>query len=145
MPDVSEGHLRLLSDPRWLRLRQYLSRGCLAGASGQTLGSFYERWKRQAAETGKPSERTLIAYDELWRLYIAPKLQDQSLNTITRADAERVVHAAAERSAWRAHDALKVLRRLLSAAVAAEAIARNPARRVPTPNIEQGRPVGPHG
>jgi integrase len=112
----------------------------LAGASGQTLGSFYERWKRQAAETGKPSERTLIAYDELWRLYIAPKLQDQSLNTITRADAERVVHAAAERSAWRAHDALKVLRRLLSAAVAAEAIARNPARRVPTPNIEQGRP-----
>ena len=46
----------------------------------ETLGSFYEpRWKRQAAETGRPSERTLIAYDELWRLYIAPKLQDQSL------------------------------------------------------------------
>jgi hypothetical protein len=78
------------------------------------------------------SERTLIAYDELWRLYIAPKLQDQSLNTITRADIERVVHAAAKRSAWRAHDALKVLRRLLSAAVDAEAVARNPALPRPT-------------
>jgi integrase len=106
----------------------------------ETLGSFYDRWKQQAAETGRPSERTLIAYDELWRLYIAPKLQDQSLNTITRADVESVVHAAAKRSAWRAHDALKVLRRLLSAAVVAEVIARNPATRVATPKIEQERP-----
>jgi integrase len=69
-----------------------------------------------------------------------PKLQDQSLNTITRADVESVVHAAAKRSAWRAHDALKVLRRLLSAAVEAEVIARNPATRVATPKIEQERP-----
>lgn len=76
----------------------------------ETLGSFYERWKQQAIETGRPSERTLIAYDELWRLYIAPKLQDQSLNTITRADVGHVVRTAAKRSAWRAHDALKVLR-----------------------------------
>lgn len=106
----------------------------------ETLGSFYQRWKQQAAETGKPSERTLIAYDELWRLYIAPKLKDQSLNAITRADVEHVVRAAAKRSAWRAHDALKVLRRLLSAAVDAEAIARNPATRVATPRIEQERP-----
>jgi integrase len=106
----------------------------------ETLGSFYHRWKQQAAETGRPSERTLIAYDELWRLYIAPKLKDQSLNTITRADVERVVRAAAKRSAWRAHDALKVLRRLLSAALASEAIARNPAMRFPTPKIEQERP-----
>ena len=52
----------------------------------------------------------------------------------------RYVHAAAKRSAWRAHDALKVLRRLLSAAVDAEAIARNPATRVATPRLEQGRP-----
>jgi integrase len=106
----------------------------------ETLGSFYGRWKQQAAENGRPSERTLIAYDELWRLYIAPKLQDQSLNTITRADVESVVHAAAKRSAWRAHDALKVLRRLLSAAVEAEVIARNPVTRVATPKIEQERP-----
>jgi integrase len=93
-----------------------------------------------ADSTTRPSERTLIAYDELWRLYISPKLKDQSLSTITRADIERVVHAAAKRSAWRAHDALKVLRRLLSAAVDAEAIARNPATRVATPKIEQERP-----
>jgi integrase len=106
----------------------------------ETLGSFYQRWKQQAVETGRPSERTLIAYDELWRLYIAPKLKDQSLNTITRADVERVVRAAAKRSAWRAHDALKVLRRLLSAAVDSEAVARNPALRVATPKIEQERP-----
>jgi hypothetical protein len=89
---------------------------------------------------GRPSERTLIACDELWRLYIAPKLKDHSLNTITRADVEHVVRAAAKRSAWRAQDALKVLRRLLSAAVDAEAIARNPATRVATPKIEQERP-----
>jgi integrase len=106
----------------------------------ETLGSFFARWKRQAAETGRPSERTLIAYDELWRLYIAPNLKDQSLNTITRADVERVVRGAANRSAWRAHDALKVLRRLLSAAMDAESIARNPATRVSTPKIEQERP-----
>lgn len=106
----------------------------------ERFGSFYERWKEQAKENGKPSERTLIAYDELWRLYIAPKLGDQSLNTITRADVERVVRAAADRSAWRAHDALKVLRRLLSAAVDSEAIVRNPATRVMTPKIEQERP-----
>lgn len=106
----------------------------------ETLGSFYGRWKQQAAESGMPSERTLIAYDELWRLYIAPKLQDQPLNTITRADVEHVVRDAAKRSAWRAHDALKVLRRLLSAAVDAEVIARNPATRVATPKIEQERP-----
>jgi integrase len=73
-------------------------------------------------------------------MYIAPKLKDQSLNTITRADVEHVVRAAAKRSAWGAHDALKVLRRLLSAAVDAEAIARNPATRVATPKIEQERP-----
>jgi hypothetical protein len=30
----------------------------------ETLGSFYDRWKQQAAETGRPSERTMIAYDE---------------------------------------------------------------------------------
>jgi integrase len=106
----------------------------------ETLGSFYERWKQQAVEAGRPSERTLIAYDELWRLYIAPRLQDQSLNAITRADVEHVVRAASKRSAWRAQDALKVLRRLLSAAVDAEAIARNPATRFPTPKIEQERP-----
>ena len=106
----------------------------------ETLGSFFERWKQQATQTGRPSERTLIAYEELWRLYIAPMLQDQSLNTITRADVEHVVRTAATRSAWRAHDALKVLRRLLSAAVDAEAIARNPATRVGTPKIEQERP-----
>ncbi len=106
----------------------------------ETLGSFYDRWKQQAAEAGRPSERTLIAYDELWRLYIAPKLQDQSLNAITRADVEHVVRGAAKRSAWRANDALKVLRRLLSAAVDAEVIARNPATRVATPKIEQERP-----
>jgi integrase len=106
----------------------------------ETFASFYERWKERAKENGKPSERTMIAYDELWRLYIAPKLGDQSLNTITRADVERVVRAAADRSAWRAHDALKVVRRLLSAAVDNEAIVRNPGARVEAPKIEQERP-----
>ncbi len=145
-PDRTEHSrtFRRLGDAEaWLEEERTSARrgGWIDPARGnEMLGSFYARWKQQAAEAGRPSERTLIAYDELWRLYIAPKLQDHSLNTITRADVEHVVRAAAKRSAWRAHDALKVLRRVLSAAVDAEAIARNPATRVATPRIEQERP-----
>lgn len=109
-------------------------------AGSETLASFYARWRKRAAENGKPSERTLIGYDEVWRTLIAPKLGTGSLGSITRADVEAVVHSAGERSAWRANDALKVTRRLLSAAVDAEAIVRNPAARVPAPKIEQDEP-----
>jgi integrase len=105
-----------------------------------TLAAFYGWWRAQAVEHGRPTERTLIAYDEVWRLYIAPKLGSRSLNAITRADIEAIVQGAATKSAWRAHDTLKVVRRLLSAAVDAERITRNPAARVQSPRIEEHEP-----
>jgi hypothetical protein len=97
----------------------------------ETLASFWRRWRTSAGELNMPSERTLIAYDELWRLYVGPALRARRLDSITRADVLRVVEAARQRSVWRATDALKVTRRLLNAAVDEELILRNPASRVP--------------
>jgi integrase len=110
------------------------------GRGRVTFAAFYDGWRERAVDLGAPTERTLIAYDEMWRLYIAPTLGDRRLNTITRADVERIVTAAGERSAWRANDTLKVVRRLLNAAVDAEVITRNPASRVHAPRIEQAEP-----
>jgi integrase len=101
---------------------------------------FWGRWLADAGDLGRPSERTLIAYVELWRLYIGPRLGRCPLSTITRADVLDLVQSAAERSAWRAHDVLKVVRMLLNRAVDEERILRNPAARVPVPRIEQAEP-----
>lgn len=106
----------------------------------ETLGAFWRRWKAHAEETGKPAERTLIAYEEIMRLYVLPTLESQSLGGLTRADVREVVDRATERSPWRGVDTLKVLRRLLNAAVDEEIIVRNPAARIPTPHVEQGEP-----
>jgi hypothetical protein len=39
----------------------------------------------RAAVDNKPlSERTLVAYDEIWRQYLAPALGKRPLNAITR-------------------------------------------------------------
>jgi integrase len=106
----------------------------------ERLEAFYGRWRERAAENGQPTERTLLAYDEIFGSLIRPILGSRALASIARTDVEAVVRSAAERSAWRAHDALKVLRRILSAAVDAEAIVRNPAARVAAPRIEQAEP-----
>lgn len=106
----------------------------------ETFGSFWSRWLQHAHEAGKPAERTLVAYEEVWRLYIAPILGDVPLAAITKADVRGVVDGAAKTSAWRAHDALKVVRMLLNRAMDEELISRNPAARVQVPAIEQGEP-----
>jgi integrase len=106
----------------------------------ETLGSYWERWLSRAQEAGKPTERTLIAYAELWRLYIGPALGRRPVAAITRADCRAVVEAAAERSPWRGNDTLKVLRRLLNAALDEELIGRNPAARIQGPAIHQEEP-----
>src|SRR5437867_9996412 len=102
--------------------------------------SFWDRWLRRAEQSGKPGERTRIAYEELWRLYVGPALGRRRLASITRADVRDVVAAAAERSAWRAVDVLKVTRMLLNRAMDEELIGRNPAARIAAPKIDQGEP-----
>ncbi|MGH9321027.1 MAG: tyrosine-type recombinase/integrase, partial [Vicinamibacteria bacterium] len=89
---------------------------------------------------GRPSERTLASYREIWRLYLEPALGRRPLASITRADVQEVVTSLAERSAWRATDALKVLRMLLNKATDEGIIARNPAARVPAPKIHSDEP-----
>lgn len=80
----------------------------------------------------------MIAYDELWRLYVEPTLGSRPLNTITRADVEALVEAAP--SPWRAHDAVKVLRMTLGRAAKAGKIATNPASGIELPKIEHREP-----
>jgi hypothetical protein len=48
------------------------------------------------------SPTTLMAYDELWRLYIAPKLRDQSLNTMARPDLQPMNQVTVDPDARRA-------------------------------------------
>ncbi len=38
----------------------------------ESLASYYGRWSDRAQATGKPSERTLIAYAEIWHRVIGP-------------------------------------------------------------------------
>jgi integrase len=106
----------------------------------EVLASFWERWRTRAEAAGRPSQRTLIAYDELWRLYLGPALGTRTLASITRGDVEELVGHVGQRSPWRATDVLKVLRMLLNRAMAEDRIGRNPAARVAAPRIAQGEP-----
>jgi len=106
-------------------------------AGRETLGSFWMHVRREAERNRRLSERTLIAYDEIWRIYLSP-LAARPLNTITRADVEDVVTATP--SPWRAHHALKVLRMILGRAVKAGKLAVNPATGVELPKIERHEP-----
>jgi integrase len=94
--------------------------------------------RREAERLGRPGERTLIAYDELMRLHVLPTLGDRPLSSLTRADVDAIVVAAP--SAWRAHDAVKVLRMLLGRAVHADKIVRNPAEGIDLPKIDRVEP-----
>jgi integrase len=94
--------------------------------------------RREAERRGRPGERTLIAYDELMRLHVLPTLGDRPLSSLTRADVDAIVVAAP--SAWRAHDAVKVLRMLLGRAVHADKIVRNPAEGIDLPKIDRVEP-----
>jgi integrase len=105
-----------------------------------TLGTFYKGWVAEAARTGRPRERTLLEYDGIWRKYVEPTLGPRRLGSITREDIRRILRPAAVVSAWRHNDTLKVIRRVLSAAVDAEHIGRNPAAGIPMMHIDQEEP-----
>jgi integrase len=89
-------------------------------AGRETLGAF---WGDERTRRGL-SERTAIAYDEIWRLYLQP-LAPLPLAAITPADVEDVI-----RGRSRAADIHKVLRAILGRAVKAGKIATNPATAV---------------
>ena len=63
-------------------------------AGRETLGAFWQEVRATASRTGRLSERTLVAYDEIWRLYLEPGLGSHPLNAISRADVEDVVAGA---------------------------------------------------
>jgi integrase len=107
-------------------------------AGRETLADFWATWRDGAARSGKPAERTLIAYDELWRLYLLPTLGKRPLNAITTADVQELVNGIA--SPWRARDAHKVLRMLLGQAVRRGKIGRNPAGGVDLPEVRLHEP-----
>jgi integrase len=106
----------------------------------EALSSFWTRWLERALGTGRPSERTIASYREIWCLYLEPRLGACPVASITRADVVDLVADLAERSAWRASDALKVLRMLLNRAADEGIIGRNPAARVPAPKVHLEEP-----
>jgi integrase len=78
--------------------------------------------------------------DRFWRKYIEPTLGARRLGSITREDIRGVLRTAAAVSAWRHNDTLKVVHRVLAAAVDAEHIGRNPAAGIPMMHIDQDEP-----
>lgn len=103
-------------------------------AGRETFAAFWTTERERARRTGRLSERTLIAYDEVVRLYLA-RLSDHPLSSITRADVEDIV-----RSRARAADIHKVLRAILGRAVKAGKIATNPAAGVDVQKVEHREP-----
>jgi integrase len=89
-------------------------------AGRETLGAFWADVRTRA----RLSERTTIAYDEVWRLYLR-ELADRPLASITPTDVEDVI-----RGRSRAADIHKVLRAILGRAAKAGKIATNPAAAV---------------
>jgi integrase len=106
----------------------------------KTLGAFYAEEIARARRAGKPVERTLIEWDQLWQQFIAPELGNTQLRRITREAIVRLLDRPAKTSAWRHNDALKVIRRLLVAAVVAGEIRYNPAAGIPMMTIDQDEP-----
>jgi len=106
----------------------------------KTLGAFYADWAARARRTGKPVERTLIEWDQLAGQFILPELGTTQLRRITRASVEGLLERPAETSAWRHNDTLKVVRRLLHAAMIDGEIGRNPASGIPMMTIDQDEP-----
>ncbi len=107
-------------------------------AGREPLGSFFGRWRADAATVGEPAPSTLAKYEGIWRLYIEPRLGRVPLAAITRDDVRNLVDGARRKgSAWQAAEALKLVRMLLNRAMDAEAIGRNPAARITAPKVRR--------
>lgn len=110
-----------------------------------TLGAFWSHYISGAEHHLRPSSLSL--YRSLYRRYIEPVLAPLPLGRITRLDVENLIRELSRREvgAPSVTLVLKLLRRVLSAAVADGRIARNPAAGVSPPRIERHemRFVGP--
>ena len=57
----------------------------------ETLSSFWGRWLERALGAGRPSERTIASYREIWRIYLEPRLGAFQIASITRAVVQDLV------------------------------------------------------
>ena len=106
-------------------------------AGRETLGDHWAGVRADAVRTGRLSERTLVSYDEIWRLYLEP-LARRPLNSISRADIEDVLATAP--SPVRARDVHKVARMILGRALRTGKIGTNAASGIDLPKIERREP-----
>lgn len=104
----------------------------------ERLADCYSRFLARAKTTGRPSERTLIGWEQIWRQYVEPTLAARQLASITQEDCQAVVDSAS--SPWRARDVRKVLHRLMAVAVNERRIGRNPAASLDVPALERKEP-----
>jgi integrase len=96
------------------------------------LEDFYATVWQSKAEGLSPT--TAAKYERAWRLDIAPALGSFPLASITRSDIEDMIARARKRSsAWQAAEALKLVRRLLNAAMDKDYVGRNVASRLDMP------------
>jgi len=105
----------------------------------ERLEILYSRFVARAHVSGRPSERTLIDWEQIWRQHIEPTLGGRPLATITQEDCQAVVDGAS--SPWRARDVRKVLHRLMQAAVNEGRISRNPATALDVPELQRKEPA----
>lgn len=100
-------------------------------AGRQSLEAFWNDWRKTAML--EPS--TLALYDGTWAKYVAPRFGGVSLNRITRADVEDLLHDVYDSSgsAWAAATVRRLLRMLLGRAVRRDKILRNVAAEVDLP------------
>lgn len=103
----------------------------------ETLGAFYDRWRIEAEARGRPAASTRAKYQGIWDLYVSPSLGGYALAKITRKHVRDLVETAAERSAWQAQEALKLVRMLLNRALDEELISRNPATGIRAPETDR--------
>jgi hypothetical protein len=104
----------------------------------ERLEQLYGRFLARARVSGRPSERTLIDWEQIWRQHIGPALGGRPLATITQEDCQAVVDGAS--SSWRARDVRKVLHRLMQVAVNENRISRNPAAAMDVPELRRTEP-----
>lgn len=101
----------------------------------KTLRDFWEEFLENAPGL-RPA--TLDLYGRMTRRYILPRLGSRQLGSLTPLDVKEWVARLSEGAGpATVHAAFRVLRRILSSAVEAEIIARNPARGIKTPRAER--------
>lgn len=99
----------------------------------ETLEQVRQRWRIAADGRLRPS--TLGLMDLHWRVHVEPRLGHRSVNMLSRLDVQELVSGmlGSGRSVYTAETALRLLRRLLAAAVDDGLLVRSPADGVRAP------------